>query len=243
MKNCGQNLRFYDKLKVLPATLAGEVLTFPCPGCGTVSVENWNRFCTDCRSKLQRPSEPHCRGCGGSIDGILDYCSKCLEFGVRPWNNAFALFEINEFGRAMIHRYKYRGGIELARAFAQIGNETLLHAKTQFDMIVPIPLHWTRQLQRGYNQAQLFGLQLHHELNIPLCNIIRRCRRTRRQATLNREARIKNLKNAFVLRKGVSVDGLKILLIDDVFTTGSTLTEACRAMPGADITVMTIGRR
>lgn len=232
-----------EKIKKTSILLMEQFLSFPCPGCGALVDDNWNQFCPDCCEKLQMTSSSHCRGCGGGIDGILDYCSKCLQFGARPWQNAYSIFEINQFGREMIHRYKYRNGVELARAFARLGAEKIRSTNEHFDVIVPVPLHWLRYLHRGYNQSQLFGLALQHELNIPMCNLLKRCRHTRRQASLNREARIKNLKNAFVMRNQPQTKGLSVLLIDDVFTTGSTLTEACRALPLAKVTVMTIGRR
>lgn len=252
MNNCEQNLlkeqkslshRASERIKNVTIALAEQILPFPCPGCDASVDGNWNQLCFDCRQKLQLTSSTHCRGCGGEIDGILDYCSKCLQFGARPWRNAYSIFEINQFGREMIHRYKYRNSIELARAFAQLGAEKIRSTHEQFDVIVPVPLHWLRYLQRGYNQSHLFGLALQHELNIPLQNLLKRHRHTRRQASLNREARIKNLKNAFALRGKLPVKDLRILLIDDVFTTGSTLTEACRALPHAKVTVLTIGRR
>jgi ComF family protein len=240
LKNCVRG--FADRVRW--ARIIETVCVFPCPGCREALPEQgWNGFCTECLSRLHRIDGPRCPGCGGPQDGILAYCSKCLRIGVRPWKDAYAVIELDPFGLELIHRYKYSGQVELARAFAALGAETIRRSGTVFDAIVPVPLHWTRYLGRGFNQAHLFCRLLGGELGIPVRGYLVRSRATRRQARLNREQRLNNLTDAFALRRGANPDGLRLLLIDDVLTTGATLTEACRPLAKAQVSIMVIGRR
>ncbi len=220
-----------------------QFCVFPCPGCREELGSGWNCFCETCLSRIKRIEPPCCPGCGGKQDGILEYCSKCLRIGIRPWRNAYALFELDPFGLELIHRYKYTGQVELARAFAALAAEEVHRRESHFDAIVPVPLHWSRYLWRGFNQAHLFCSLLGQELHVPVKHYLARSRATRRQAKLNREQRLKNLDNAFKLRRADDLKGRKILLVDDVLTTGATLSEACKPLKGADITIMVIGRR
>lgn len=224
--------------------LIESACVFPCPGCREeLSEEGWNCFCPACLQKMRRVEQPACPGCGGIQDGILAYCSKCMRIGKRPWQNAYAIIELDPFGLELIHRYKYTGQVELARAFAHLGADLIRQSGAQFDAIVPVPLHWTRYLRRGFNQAHLFSSLLGKELGVPVKRYLVRHRATRRQAKLNREQRLQNLTGAFVLRQLESAAGLRILLVDDVLTTGATLMEACKPLTGAEVSIMVIGRR
>lgn len=236
LKNCVRNTP-------KAASLVEQLCVFPCPGCREKLGSRWNCFCESCQARLKLIKAPCCPGCGGPQDGILEYCSKCLNFGVRPWQNAYALFELDPFGLELIHRYKYSGQVELARAFAELAVEAIRSRGDEFDEIVPIPLHWSRYLWRGFNQAHLFCALLGRELKIPVKHYLARSRATRRQAKLNREQRLKNLSGAFKLRHNNELKGRKILLVDDVLTTGATLSEACKPLKDTNITIMVIGRR
>ena len=224
--------------------LVEAACVFPCPGCREeLSEQGWNCFCDECLKRIVRITGPHCPGCGGPQDGILAYCSKCMRIGVRPWRDAYAVMELDPFGLELVHRYKYGGQVELAHAFAALGAEVIRRSGAEFDAIVPVPLHWTRYCVRGFNQAHLFCLLLGRELGVPVRRLLVRRRATRRQARLNREQRLNNLTDAFALRRGAGAEGQKILLVDDVLTTGATLTEACRPLAGAEVSIMVIGRR
>ena len=111
------------------------------------------------------------------------------------------------------------------------------------DGIVPVPLHWFRHLMRGYNQTEILADQLSRRLGIPKLLCLKRIRWTRQQARMNREERRRNIRHAFTCRK--SPVGLRLLLLDDVFTTGSTLEAATMALldgGAAAVSVLTIAR-
>jgi competence protein ComFC len=102
-----------------------------------------------------------------------------------------------------------------------------------FDLIVPVPLHPARQRERGFNQASLLAESLSAETSMPCRGVLQRIRYTTTQTALDRSERMENLHNAFRLRKNADVRGLRVLLIDDVLTTGSTLSECARVLKRA----------
>jgi ComF family protein len=102
-----------------------------------------------------------------------------------------------------------------------------------FDLIVPVPLHPARQRERGFNQASLLAKSLSAETSMASRPVLQRVRYTTTQTALDRSERMENLHNAFRLRKNADVRGLRVLLIDDVLTTGSTLSECARVLKRA----------
>jgi ComF family protein len=108
---------------------------------------------------------------------------------------------------------------------------TKYYANEQFDALVPVPLHPARRRERGYNQAELLAKAMAAETGFPIiAHELRRIRATPSQTKLDRHARAENVKDAFALAKDLSFTGLKILLVDDVYTTGATLNECARML-------------
>lgn len=99
-----------------------------------------------------------------------------------------------------------------------------------FDYIVPIPLHWTRYAWRGFNQADVIAQAISKKSNKPVIKVLRRIQRTSFQASLSADKRQENIKNAFVLKQSCNIEGKKILLVDDLMTTGSTLMQAAKIL-------------
>jgi ComF family protein len=227
---------------------AEAVCPFPCLACGLNQGDGKNLFCSKCMAELSIIRKPRCPGCGGVVDGVLEYCGKCMEFDRRPWAGAFALFDLRGAGQQMVYAFKFYNRPEFARPFAKIAHEIIL-AETQnidFDLIIPVPLHWSRTFTRGYNQAELFSEELSRLSGLPYGKLLRRTRRTRQQARLDREQRRKNLIGAFALQKDIDLSGKTILLTDDVLTTGSTLCAAATALKDSGVKAiytMVIGRR
>ena len=140
---------------------------------------------------------------------------------------------------ALIHRFKYGGAIQLAAPFGDLLFYTLISCwKTdRFDMVLPVPLHAQRMRRRGFNQAYLMIRQWDRYkkvLSVPYERIARdvllRIRKTDPQTGLGRQKRVANMKNAFQLNPAADVTDLRILLIDDVYTTGATVNECARVL-------------
>ncbi len=205
----------------------------PCPLCRSGDGAGVNAFCPDCLAKLRFFPQPACPGCGGELDGVLAVCSKCLAAEPRPWVGACSLFEYRDLGRRIIHDFKFHDAPELARPLGRLAGEAMRRNSFEGDLVVPVPLHFTRLWYRSYNQAELFGRMVARELGIPLSNALSRRRRGRRQSALGTAARRRNPRGAFAVVHPEKIRGKRIILVDDVFTTGATLTAAAKALLSA----------
>ena len=199
-----------------------------CPVCGGVPADgSANMFCKDCLQMLHFVKAPVCPGCGGELSGILELCPDCLHApGKRKWKKAISLFVMEGAVKEVIYRYKYRNCTFLAAPLALLASEKLAENHFSADWITYTPLHWTRYFLRGYNQAELLAVEMGKYSQIPVAGLLKRVKYTRQQARLKRGERIRNMRNAFKAVDPEKIKGKKILLIDDVLTTGATLSSA-----------------
>ena len=218
-----------------------------CPICKKNHPEKDHGICKSCDANLNYIQSPFCRECGGTVDGVLDVCGECLD-NPRPWNIATSIFEFNGLGRHIVHQYKYSGNVALTRFLAHAMYSVGMNSSCErgYDLIVPVPLHWLKRLSRGYNQTELLAKELSRLAQIPACDILRRHKWTQSQARLNRKMRKKNLKNAFTVKNSkAKIVKNSVLLLDDVFTTGSTLTECAQVLLAAgseSVDVLTLAK-
>ncbi len=214
--------------------------------CGTLTCANDNSLCAECAGSLVTVPEPQCPGCGGPVDGILAQCSECLAAGVRPWRQAKAVFLYKGAARELILQLKFHRHTETAPLLAAYAAGVLNQFPDRFDYIVPVPLHWLRYLQRGYNQSSLVAAELSKLSGIPVLNALKRVKYGGHQARRKRQARLQAMRGSFKLRKNMDLSGKTVLLLDDVFTTGATLSAAAVALQFGhpqDIDVLSLGRR
>ncbi|MCS7009252.1 MAG: ComF family protein [Chthoniobacterales bacterium] len=160
-----------------------------------------------------------------------DVCASCKETRFNFRRNV-SCFSRNEVTFGLIHRLKYNGEGWLARPLGKalakiVEREGLNEGCAGF---VPVPLHPVRERERGYNQADLIAKELGKSFKLPVCRLLRRVIATPKQTVLTRAQRKKNLKNAFVVQNDKKVSGKRWILVDDVFTTGSTLDECARML-------------
>lgn len=221
----GSDSKFYIK------NFIREFLPMECPLCGGIPFdETANMFCAECISLLPFSNPPFCPGCGGTLSGILEICRNCLAEPKRPWKQALALFDMKGKASEVIYAYKYRNRPELARALGRLAACKLKELDTEINLIVPTPLHWTRYLWRGFNQAELLSHGISEVTGIPMRTALRRVKRTKQQARLKRDERLLNIHEAFSVIDSTILKKRAILLVDDVLTTGSTLSVATKTL-------------
>lgn len=146
--------------------------------------------------------------------------------------------------RTLVHLYKYAGMRPLARHLAGF-MQRVLPPELVFDVVVPVPLHWRKQWDRGFNQAELLARQIASRRGLPVARALRRKRATAVQASLASAGRRRNVAGAFAVRDASRISGARVLLIDDVMTTGATANACATALKSAgakSITLLTLAR-
>jgi ComF family protein len=193
-------------------------------------------YCVSCRTPFQNrfPLD---------ADGRCGLCRN----GLRGFDAAYCYGAYEGVLRDLVHLFKYSGVRTLAGTLGKLLNDAL-PGDEMFDLIVPVPLHWRKRWQRGFNQSELLGIEISRRTGVPLANVLRRARATSVQAGLSNTARRRNVRAAFQCRSeadGSRVRGKRVLLIDDVMTTGSTAAAcavALRRAGAAHITLLTAAR-
>lgn len=206
---------------------AGSLL-YParCPICDEVQGTGSQRMCPSCRQRVRYLEGPLCCRCGKRLlDEEAEFCSDCARRR-HLFTAGRALYEYEAVAPAL-YRFKYGGRREYAdffgRELAQQLGGYVRHLKP--DGLVPVPMYAGKRRRRGYNQAELLAKAMGKELDLPVySDLVVRNRNTRPMKELNPEERLNNLKKAFNLRQ----NGVKlktIILIDDIYTTGSTMDQ------------------
>ena len=201
-------------------------------------VEPSEYLCGPCSCKAPRIKAPFCSKCSEPFPGAITEefaCANCAHRTLH-FEAAVAAFRSRGVVRKIVHEFKYGRHLHLRHPVAGWLTETLddprLHGR-RFDVIVPVPLHPARKRERGFNQAEVLAELLSARAGVPLRNVLERIRYTTTQTAFDRTERMENLHNAFRLRKNADVRDLRVLLIDDVLTTGSTLSECARVLKAA----------
>ena len=198
-----------------------------CPFCGKIP-EGKEMACKQCRVKLPYIKEPRCMKCSKPIIDIEEeYCYDC-KIKKHSYVSGKAVWVYDDTMRTSISRYKYQGRLEYAHVYGEeivrfYGEWIKIHA----DVLVPIPLHKKKRQVRGFNQAEILAEVLGEKLQIPVGNNwLCRKKDTLPQKELSDTERLKNLTKAFEVNKERFSSVGKVMLVDDIYTTGSTI-EAC----------------
>lgn len=209
-------------------------LLFPprCPFCDKVMFSSLflppELVCVPCSGKSEYVREPVCKKCGKPLDDERqEYCYDCMHHK-HDFTQGKALWVYQGVVKESVYRFKYQGRQEYARFYA--GELVRVYGSwirsCRIDALVPIPLFKRRQQRRGFNQAERIAREVGRQMDIPVYgNLLVRVRDTKAQKELNDEERKNNLKKAFKTSSN-KVQLNHILLIDDIYTTGSTMNEA-----------------
>lgn len=209
-------------------------LLFPrrCPICDKVLFSTVFReaelCCPHCRTVPEYVGEPVCKKCGKPIENErAEFCHDCR---IHPgeFRQGKALWVYKGAVKQSMYRFKYQNRQEYAcyygREVARVYGEWI--RRMGIEAIVPIPLHRSRKRQRGYNQAQLVAEEIGRQMDLPVYpELLKRVRKTRAQKNLDDTERKNNLKKAFKTQEN-KLQLNHILLVDDIYTTGSTINEA-----------------
>ncbi|HMP81982.1 MAG TPA: ComF family protein [Verrucomicrobiota bacterium] len=232
---------------------AALALLYPpaCQLCGARRASAAEGYvCSRCWTQVRFIKPPFCERCGLPFDGALTTpfeCSNCRDMELH-FRSARSAVAAGAMILEVIHRYKYQRALWFEPFLADIFlRQALQELKGEdWDFIVPVPLHPAKRREREFNQAARLARHLHRATGIPINEeLIFRAVPTRTQTQLSREARADNVRSAFVSRKHLRLNGARIILVDDVFTTGAT-TNACarllRKAGSGEVCVWTVAR-
>lgn len=208
--------------------------------------------CPICRKPLGKKEKEVCEGCWRKL-AILPapfcpYCKSFLEEGSEILKHACPSLSRPEDGRIaavralgtfddhyqeLIHRFKYGKKIPLGQRLGRRLGEVVAREKdfAGCDLILPVPLHRARYRERGFNQSEIVAEGISQVTGIPILKaILKRKKNTRDQTYLNAQQRAENVKDAFVMGRPEMMESKKVILVDDVTTTGATLNECARML-------------
>jgi len=207
-------------------------------------------LCNGCREQIIPIASPLCLICGvpfATENGSDHTCGQCLTT-IRPFSGARSAARFEGPLQELIHRFKYGNKVHLSHPLGLLTVAALGNVPRSFsaDYLVPVPLHRRRLRERGFNQSQLIGRVLAKSWEIPIAvHNLRRTRWTPPQTGLSAAERERNIRGAFSVARPDRFTGKRLLLVDDVYTTGSTVTECAKTLcrSGAkEVYVVTVAR-
>ncbi len=163
------------------------------------------------------------------------WCPDCLT-GKHSFDSAFSCFEYEGAGKELIHKLKYEGRTELSKLLAKLMYYRIRDEGLNVSAVIPVPIHAKKLQKRGFNQALLIAEELSAMLGVPLADCLIRDKDTKEQYGLDRHRRAFNVIDAFSCDLLYNVSNYKVLLlVDDVYTTGSTADECARVLRGQGV--------
>lgn len=208
-------------------------LVYPrrCPVCDDIVSPKGELICLTCRMGLEYIKEPRCKKCGKQLQNMeKEFCYDCST-RTHLFQKGIALYDYQSI-KESIYRFKYKERAEYAEFYGtdiaeKLGTE-ILHWKP--DALIPVPLHKSKLQKRTYNQAGLLAEKIGKELSIPVYDsYVQRTKKTRPQKELDNVQRQKNVEKAFNIDRN-DVELKKTVIIDDIYTTGSTIDSVAAAL-------------
>lgn len=227
-----------------------------CRHCREPIDEDEDYFCPGCRGKIRLLSHPLCTRCGRPFldtAGEDHLCGSCLTRAPRfQMARAWACYPGEESEahplREVVQRFKYGRKVSLGKPLGRLmaGGTSDCFQGRSLDTIIPVPLHPKRLRWRGFNQAVILAREVARLWDLPVDPfVLLRSTETPPQTQLSEEERRKNMRGAFSLHPGRSVQGKRLLLVDDIYTSGATVNECSRTLIRAgarEVYVLTLAR-
>ena len=236
--NSKETVTSNPSIKLYLESLTSFIYPRTCLVCNTrLSPERRKPLCEECLSKIAFIQPPFCIKCGRPLPGSSSHkaglCIDCQRSRKRyPFLRAWSACLYSETLRKCIHTLKYNKRQGLAAFLSQFIIAFIKKNVTmgEFDIIVPVPLHNLKLRERGFNQAELLTKPIAREFNLPISSNLRRLRPDISQTTLSRQDRFNNIRGAFASSRSLEFQDKNLLLADDVFTTGATVSECARVL-------------
>jgi len=239
----------FQSFKSASSFVLDQVIPPICLSC-RISVGGAASLCSTCWTSLSFVSEPSCQTCGLPFD-LEDqaslYCGPCLK-KTPPYSRMRSALVYDDTSRSMILGFKHGDQLEACPIFAKWLAATDPSLFNGIDILTAVPLHWQRLLKRRYNQSAMLSNELARLTNLKsIPDLLTRARNTQSQGHLTRIQRRANVRGAFSpnTRYKKLIEGKRILLIDDVLTTGATVEACCQRLNNAgasEVRVLTLAR-
>lgn len=221
-----------------------------CIGCGITSPEAFRYVCWDCWSDAVRVEPPFCDRCGDPVAGAVDHDYTCFSCSAEPpsFDVARSVARYDGVVGEALRKLKYEKALWVAPDMAELLHRCLSaeFSGVEFDLVVPVPLHHVRRRERGFNQSAVLASELGKRIRCPSSlGLLRRIRPTTTQTHLTAAQRLSNVKDAFQSRRMKRLTGLRVLLVDDVMTTGATVNSCAKALKkggAVSVHVLTVAR-
>lgn len=218
-----------EGLNMLISRLLDILFPPKCSFCKTIIKHNKYCLCNECLKDI-RFIKNGCDICGKSKPtGYKEICPNCI-VTKHFFDKCVSVFEYRSQVKSAIIRYKFFGKREIAKTFAKMLEDKISRFE-DIDYITSVPLHAAKLRIRGFNQCDLIARILSKDLDLKFDNkILIKTKDTKSQSLLNRGNRLKNLKNAFEILDTSKIANKNILLIDDIYTTGATVSECAKCL-------------
>ncbi|UCB51863.1 MAG: ComF family protein [Candidatus Zixiibacteriota bacterium] len=229
------------KIKRFLLDLKDDILDFiypqACPICRNSLKREEADVCEECWKALALLPSPYCPYCASFLENQDDITNHQCPNLSRPRDRRIlavrSLGTFDDHYQKLVHRLKYDKKIPLGRRLARKLGESIKQERSfpGCDMVIPVPLHRARHRARGLNQSEVLAEGISRVTDIPSGkNILRRKKNTKDQTYLNAQQRAENVKGAFVVTQPEKINSKRVILVDDVMTTGATLNECARVL-------------
>jgi ComF family protein len=240
-------LDFVFMMKELGPALLSLVFPNVCESCAAVVPPSSNGVCALCAARIRLIAPPHCARCGRTLRADGATCGDC---GAETFHfdRAFACVYYEGKVKELLRAYKFGGRKTLlgffTRVMARFIDASMREAR--FDTVIAVPLDRQKESERGFNQARPLAVAVAKKLALPHdLRALKRTRSTTPQSTLGKKDRLVNIRGRFFVKPGHTLGGRRVLLVDDVLTTGQTASECARVLKEAgasSVTVLALAR-